>query len=160
VGQLDHLLLSTLPIEASLYACVKEAVPTVRAVRVPAPFTAFISLRNAAPGMANNAALTAIASDMYLKTVVIVDEDIDVFDTGRVLWAMSTRCQPVRDVVLLPNLRGSDLDPSCPQDGFTSKMFIDATAKPSLAEFSEISTFPREVMERLDPDKLLRFSKG
>jgi 2,5-furandicarboxylate decarboxylase 1 len=157
VGQFDHLLLSTLPMEASLYAHVKDDVPTVRAVRIPAPFTAFISLRNVTPGIVNSAILSAFNADMYMKHVVVVDEDIDIFNTSRVVWAMGTRCQPHRDVLLLPNLRGSDLDPSCTPDGFTSKMGIDATAKPSLAEFPAMSAFSREVMDRLDPDDLIKF---
>ena len=157
VGQIDHLLLSTMPMEASLLTHVKDAVPTVRAVGSPAPFTAFISLKKAAPGIANNAILAAMNADMYMKHVVVVDEDIDIFDTGRVLWAMATRCQPQRDVILLPNLRGSDLDPSCVPDGFTSKMGIDATAKPSLDEFPSLSTFSKDVIDRLNLDDLVRW---
>ena len=156
VGQFDHLLLSTLPMEASLYTHVKAAVPTVQAVRIPAPFTAFISLKNVVPGIVNSAILAAFDADMYIKQVVVVDEDINVFDTNRVVWAMGTRCQPHRDVILLPNLRGSDLDPSCAPDGFTSKMGIDATAKPSLAEFPAMSAFSQEVMDRLNLDLLIK----
>ncbi len=156
VGQLDHLLLSTLPMEASLYAHVKADVPTVRAVRIPAPFMAFISLKNVIPGIANSAILSALNSDMYMKHVVVVDEDIDVHNTSRVMWAIGTRCQPYRDVILLPNLRGSDLDPSCSPDGFSSKMGIDATAKPSLAEFPAMSAFSPEVMNRLNLDELIK----
>lgn len=157
VGQFDHLLLSTLPMEASLYTHVKAAVPTVSAVRIPAPFTAFLSIKNAAPGMANNAVLAAISADMYLKQVVVVDDDVNIFDTGRVLWAMGTRCQPHRDVMVLPNLRGSDLDPSCAPDGFSSKIGIDATAKPSLAEFPAMSAFSKEVMDNLKLDELIQW---
>jgi 2,5-furandicarboxylate decarboxylase 1 len=156
VGQLDHLLLSTLPMEASLYTHLKAAVPAVQAVRIPAPFTAFISIRNTAPGIVNNAILAGINADMYMKCVVVVDEDINIFDTARVLWAIGTRCQPQRDIMLLPNLRGSDLDPSCVPDGFTSKMGIDATAKPSLREFPSLSSFSQEVMDRLNLDELVR----
>jgi 2,5-furandicarboxylate decarboxylase 1 len=155
VGQLDHLLLSTVPMEASLYTHVRAAVPTVRAVRIPAPFTAFVSLKNAAPGVANNAGLAAISADMYMKQVIVVDDDVDIFDTGRVMWALATRCQPHRDVMVLQNLRGSDLDPSCAPDGFSSKMVIDATAKPTLAEFPQMSAFPKEVLDRLQIDDLV-----
>jgi 3-polyprenyl-4-hydroxybenzoate decarboxylase len=69
---------------------------------------------------------------------------------------MATRCQPQRDVILLPNLRGSDLDPSCVPDGLTSKMGIDATAKPSLEEFPSLSTFSKDVMDRLNLDDLVK----
>jgi UbiD family decarboxylase len=160
VGQFDHLLLSTLPMEASLYTHVKADVPTVRAIRIPAPFTAFISLKKEAPGMVNTAILSAFNADMYIKQVVVVDEDINIFDTNRVVWAMGTRCQPFRDVMLLPNLRGSDLDPSCVPDGFTSKMGIDATAKPSLKEFPAMSAFSREVMDRLNLEDLIKSKTG
>ena len=159
VGQFDHLLLSTVPMEASLYTHVKAAVPTVQAIRIPAPFTAFISLRNVLPGIVNTAILAAFNADMYIKQVIVVDEDINVFDTNRVVWAMGTRCQPFRDVIMLPNLRGSDLDPSSGPDGFTSKMGIDATAKPSLREFPSMSTFSRAVMERMNLDVLVKFEK-
>jgi 2,5-furandicarboxylate decarboxylase 1 len=156
VGQIDHLLLSTIPMEASLLEHVRAAIPTVRSVRIPSPFTAFISLKKVTPGIVNNAILATLNADMYVKHVVVVDEDINIFDTGRVLWAMATRCQPQRDVILLPNLRGSDLDPSCVPDGLTSKMGIDATAKPSLEEFPSLSTFSKDVMDRLNLDDLVK----
>jgi len=155
VGQWDHLILSTLPMEASLFVHLKNAVPTLKAVRIPAPFTAFISLENVTPGIANSAIIAAFNADMYMKNVIVVDEDIDIYDTSRVLWAVATRCQPMRDVVILPNMRGSDLDPSCVTDGFTSKIGIDATANPSLRECPSLSTFPRELMDRLKPEELL-----
>ena len=157
VGQIDHLLLSTIPMEASLLKHVRAAVPTVRSVRIASPFTAFISLKKVTPGIVNNAILAAFNADMYIKHVVVVDEDINIFDTGRVLWAMATRCQPQRDVILLPNLRGSDLDPSCSPDGFTSKMGIDATAKPALETFPALSTFSKDVLDRLNLDDLVRW---
>jgi 2,5-furandicarboxylate decarboxylase 1 len=157
VGQIDHLLLSTIPMEGSLLKHVRAAVPTVHSVRIASPFTAFVSLKKVAPGIVNNAILAVLNADMYIKHVVVVDEDINIFDTGRVLWAMATRCQPQRDVILLPNLRGSDLDPSCVPDGFTSKMGIDATAKPSLDEFPSLSSFSKDVMDRLNLESLLRW---
>lgn len=157
VGQIDHLLLSTIPMEGSLLKHVRAAVPTVRSVRIASPFTAFVSLKKVAPGIVNNAILAVLNADMYIKHVVVVDEDVNIFDTGRVLWAMATRCQPQRDVILLPNLRGSDLDPSCVPDGFTSKMGIDATAKPSLEEFPSLSTFSKDIIDRLNLDDLVRW---
>jgi 3-polyprenyl-4-hydroxybenzoate decarboxylase len=128
----------------------------VQAVRIPAPFTLFISLKNTTPGLANNAVLAAINADMYLKQVVVVDEDVNIYDTGRVLWAIATRCQPHRDIMVLPNMRGSDLDPSCVQDGFTSKVGIDATAKPSLAGFAPMTSFPRDLLARLNVEQLIK----
>jgi UbiD family decarboxylase len=61
-----------------------------------------------------------------MKQIVIVDEDIDVFDDRDVEWAVATRFQADRGLVVLHGVRGSSIDPSS-QDGFTSKVGIDAT---------------------------------
>jgi UbiD family decarboxylase len=55
-----------------------------------------------------------------------VDEDIDVYDDRDVEWAVATRFQADRGLVVLHGVRGSSIDPSS-QDGFTSKVGIDAT---------------------------------
>ncbi|MBI2215820.1 MAG: UbiD family decarboxylase [Candidatus Rokubacteria bacterium] len=149
VAHLDHLLLSTVPIEANLYRAVRAMVPSVRAVRVPAPFTCYVSLEQRAPGQAKNAILAVLGSDLYIKRVVVVDQDVDVFDDRQVTWAMATRCQPDRDLLVVTHARGSDLDPSAPQDGYTAKWGVDATAKPSLDAYTPRHRVPREVMERL-----------
>src|SRR5204863_65713 len=94
VAHLDHLLLSTIPIEANLYRAVRAMVPTVRAVRVPGPFTCFVSIEARVPGQAKNAILAVLGADLYMKRVVVVDEDVDVFDDRQVTRAIATRCQP------------------------------------------------------------------
>jgi UbiD family decarboxylase len=155
VGHLDHLLLSTIPMEANLLRAVKAAVPSVVAVRIPAPFMAFVAIEKRLKGQGMNVILSALGAEMYLKNVVVVDHDINIYDNHQVLWAISTRTQPDRDLVVMSNTRGSDLDPSCTVDGLTSKMGIDATAKPSLAEFTPRHEFPKGILERMDPEKYL-----
>lgn len=156
VAHLDHMLLSTIPMEANLYRAVRAMVPSVRAVRVPAPFTCYVSLEQRIPGQAKNAILAVLGADLYMKRVVVVDHDVDVFDDRQVNWAVGTRCQPDRDIAIVSNARGSDLDPSAPQDGYTAKWGIDATAKPLLASFTPRHRVPREVWERIDPARFLR----
>ena len=68
-----------------------------------------------------------------MKRVVVVDHDVDIFDDRQVTWAIATRCQPDRDITIVTHARGSDLDPSTAQDGYSAKWGVDATAKPSLA---------------------------
>ena len=150
VGHLDHLMLSTTPIEANLYRAVRAMVPTVKAVRVPAPFTCYVSIEQRISGQAKNAILAVLGADLYMKRVVIVDHDVDIFNDREVNWAIATRCQPDRDIAIISNTRGSDLDPSTKEDGNTAKWGVDATAKPSLAAFTPRHRIPRDVWQRID----------
>jgi UbiD family decarboxylase len=155
VAHLDHLLLSTIPIEANLYRAVRAMVPTVRAVRVPAPFTCYVSLEQRIAGQAKNAILAVLGADLYMKRVVVVDQDVDVFDDRQVNWAIATRCQPDRDLLVVPGARGSDLDPSTREDGYTAKWGVDATAKPSLAAYTPRHRVPPDVLGRIDLEAYL-----
>ena len=74
---------------------------------------------------------------------------MDVFDDRQVNWALATRCQPDRDITIVTHARGSDLDPSTREDGYTAKWGVDATAKPSLAAFTPRHRVPPEVWQRL-----------
>jgi UbiD family decarboxylase len=150
VAHLDHLLLSTIPMEANLYRAVRAMVPSVQAVRVPGPFTCYVSLEQRLPGQAKNAIMAVFGADLYMKRVVVVDHDVDVFDDRQVNWALATRCQPDRDVVIVTHARGSDLDPSTREDGYTAKWGVDATAKPSLAAYTPRHRVPPEILKRLD----------
>jgi UbiD family decarboxylase len=150
VGHLDHLMLSTTPIEANLYRAVRAMVPTVRAVRVPAPFTSYVSIEQRISGQAKNAILAVLGADLYMKRVVVVDHDVDIFNDRQVNWAIATRCQPDRDIAVVTNTRGSDLDPSTKEDGNTAKWGVDATAKPSLAAFTPRHRIPTEVWRRIN----------
>jgi 2,5-furandicarboxylate decarboxylase 1 len=150
VGHLDHLMLSTTPIEANLYRAVRAMVPTVKSVRVPAPFTCYVSIGQRISGQAKNAILAVLGADLYMKRVVVVDHDVDIFNDRQMSWAIATRCQPDRDIVIITNTRGSDLDPSTREDGNTSKWGVDATAKPSLAAYTPRHRIPKEVWRRID----------
>jgi UbiD family decarboxylase len=149
VAHLDHMLLSTIPMEANLYRAVRAMVPSVKAVRVPGPFTCYVSIEQRLPGQAKNAIMAVLGADLYMKRVVVVDHDVDVFDDRQVNWALATRCQPDRDIAIITNARGSDLDPSTREDGYTAKWGVDATAKPSLAAYTPRHRVPAEVWQRL-----------
>jgi 2,5-furandicarboxylate decarboxylase 1 len=150
VAHLDHLLLSTIPMEANLFRAVRAMVPSVKAVRVPGPFTCYVSIEQRAPGQAKNALLAVLGADLYMKRVVVVDHDVDVFDDRQMTWALATRCQPDRDILIVTHARGSDLDPSAKEDGYTAKWGVDATAKPSLAAYTPRHRIPAEVWQRID----------
>jgi 4-hydroxy-3-polyprenylbenzoate decarboxylase len=86
----------------------------------------------------------------YVKNVIIVDEDVNPHDLNQVLWALSTRFVPDRDLTLCPEHLTSSLDPSQPPSmrGVTVAMGIDAT-KPLRAYEREGAKFPESCD---DPD--------
>ncbi len=151
--------MATIPMEAILYKAIKGAVPTLVDVHVPAPFSLVISIRKRFQGQAQSAVLAAWSSVMYLKQVIVVDEDVDVTNLQEVMWAIATRSQADRDIFVIPGARGSSLDPSAGTEGVVTKMGIDATAKPSLTSFAKRNTVPKEVMDRIDLEDYLNLEK-
>jgi 2,5-furandicarboxylate decarboxylase 1 len=150
-GYTEHKLMGAVPREAALIKAVRQSVPTVKNVCMPVSgncrFHAYISIDKRAPGQAKNAICAAFAADMLLKHVVIVDEDIDVFDEEQVLWAVSNRFQADKDLVVIANAQGSELDPSAGPGGVNAKMGLDAT-KP-LDGFPPELRVPDEVMKKI-----------
>jgi 2,5-furandicarboxylate decarboxylase 1 len=132
------------------YAAIRQALRTagvqVKDINVTLGGCAFwhavISIKKQ-PGEGKNALLAAL-SVMDLKHVVVVDDDIDVNDPGEVEWAIATRVQGDRDVMIVSNARAKPLDPSLPQ-GYGvvptgAKVGIDATIPEGI---------PREYYERI-----------
>ncbi|MDX1670572.1 MAG: UbiD family decarboxylase, partial [Limnobacter sp.] len=66
---------------------------------------------------------------MYTKFIVVVDEDVDTRDWKEVIWAITTRMDPVRDTVLIENTPIDYLDFASPVSGLGGKMGLDATSK-------------------------------
>ena len=66
---------------------------------------------------------------MYTKFIIVVDDDIDVRDWKQVIWAITTRMDPVRDTVLMENTPIDYLDFASPVSGLGGKMGLDATNK-------------------------------
>ncbi len=161
-GYTEHKMMGAVPREAALIKAVRQTVPTVKNVCVPVSgncrFHAYISIAKRAPGQAKNAICAAFAADMLLKHVVIVDEDIDVFDEEQVLWAVSNRFQADKNLVVIANAQGSELDPSAGPGGVNAKMGLDAT-KP-LDGFPPELRVPDEIMKKIQlEDFLPAFSK-
>jgi 2,5-furandicarboxylate decarboxylase 1 len=125
----DHLNLSRIPRESEMAARITERFPGVVAIHYPTSgthFHCYVSLRQSRPGEARQVMLALLGWDPYLKMVVAVDPDVDITDDHDVLWAVATRLQPHRDILLVDGLPGSLLDPSS-TGGATSRMGLDAT---------------------------------
>jgi UbiD family decarboxylase len=71
--------------------------------------------------------MAAFAAHTSLKHVVVVDDDINIFDPNDVEFAIATRVKGDKDILIITNVRGSSLDPRGALDGTTTKVGIDAT---------------------------------
>ncbi|MEM2926798.1 MAG: UbiD family decarboxylase [Candidatus Bathyarchaeia archaeon] len=130
-GGEEHRLLMGLPQEPRIYRAVQNITPEVRRV-VLTPggcnwLHAIVSIRKRVEGEGKNVGLAALAAHPSLKLVIVVDEDIDIYDPTSVEWAIATRLQPSKGVVIIPDTHGSTIDPSSGKMGLTGKWIIDAT---------------------------------
>ncbi|MYN13188.1 UbiD family decarboxylase [Pusillimonas sp. TS35] len=93
---------------------------------------AVVSMRKQYPGHAKRVMFglwSVLRQFMYTKFIVVVDHDVDVRDWKEVIWAMTTRMDPVRDTVLVENTPIDYLDFASPVSGLGGKMGLDATNK-------------------------------
>lgn len=138
----EHPMSMMLPLEAAVTGTVSKVVADLRAVHFPPSGScshhAYISIKKSVQGEGKRAALAALAAVQFLKLVVVVDEDIDIFRDEEVLWAISTRVRGDLDIDIIPGITGNRMDPVGPYDelhqrrvgggGFmTTKVIIDAT---------------------------------
>ncbi len=129
----EHLNLARIPRESEMAAKLKSRFPDVTAVHYPTSgthFHCYVALRQRRAGQARQVMLGLLGWDPYLKTVIAVDDDVDVTRDSDVLWALATHFQPHRDIFTVDGLPGSPLDPSSGSDGTTSRMALDATRGP------------------------------
>lgn len=128
-GLTDMLVPDNMAMEGKLFGMIRAVAPSLRNVHVPASgrrFHAWIQLQDPAPGEARDALAAALAY-RRVKTAIVVDEDIDLFDAEELMWALATRVQWDRDLIQLQGLTTSTLDPSLDAGAQTgAKLGIDA----------------------------------
>ena len=130
----EHLNLSRVPRESEMAEKLMERFPSVTRLHYPnsgVHFHAYVALRARREGEARQVMLALLGWDPYVKTVIAVDEDIDVTDDSQVMWALATHFQPHRDALVIEGLPGNALDPSASSVGTTSRMGLDATRGPN-----------------------------
>jgi UbiD family decarboxylase len=155
----DHITTLGLIREAEIANALARVIPNVRGVHVPlsgtSSFTAYVSIAQSRPGEAKHVIPIVLGVDHYVKLVIVVDDDIDVFDESDVLWAVATRMQADRDLVVISGSLGAMLDPSADDRGVTAKLGIDATRPfgqsfaQKLVMSSEKMVWARELVDRL-----------
>jgi UbiD family decarboxylase len=154
-GYAEHRLLMGLPVEAKMFDYIKNVVPTTQAVHLTDGgcnwLIAVIQIKKRLEGEPKNALMAAFSAHPSLKMATIVDDDIDPTNPVAVEYAIATRCQADKDFIIMPNAKGSSLDPSSDQTNLlTTKVGIDATA--SLLkdkERFEIAKIPGEEKTKL-----------
>ena len=90
---------------------------------------------------------------MYTKWVIVVDDDIDARDWKDVMWAVSTKMDPARDITVIENTPIDYLDFASPESGLGSKIGLDATDKwepETKREWGEEIRMDKAVVERVD----------
>ncbi len=128
----EHRLLMSLPVEVKLFQGVKNTVPSTKVVHLTDGgcnwLHAVIQIKKSYEGEPKNAILSAFANHPSLKLAIVVDDDINPFDIKSVEFAIATRFQGDKSLIIIPNTKGSSLDPSSDQDNLlTTKVGIDAT---------------------------------
>ena len=159
-GYGEHRLLMGMPIESKLNGELKKAFSQVKQVSMTNGGSnwlhAVVQIKKKTESDAKKIIKKTFESHRSLKQVTIVDEDIDPNNAESVEYAMATRFQADKDLVIIKNVRGSSLDPSSDQKKLqTAKMGIDATRSTSKRpEGFEMAKIPK-----IDKIKLEKYFK-
>ena len=160
----EHVVMAGIPTEASIIQIVERAMPG-RLVNVYAhsagggKYMAIIQFKKSVAsdeGRQRQAALLAFAAFSELKHVILVDEDVDPFDSNDVMWALNTRYQGDIDTIFIPGVRCHPLDPSQTSNynpvlrdvGISCKVIFDCTVP-----FKLKNEFQRSKFMDVDPSR-------
>lgn len=130
-GSLEHKLLMGMPREPTIFRAVNEVVKCLDVNVNPGGCSwlhAIVQIDKQHEDDGKKAIAAAFAGHRSCKHVYVVDDDIEIYDPLQVEWAMATRFQGDRDLVVLDKESGSSLDPSAePGTKLTTKMGFDLT---------------------------------
>ena len=156
-GKSEHKLLMGLPREPTIYAEVSKVCECRDVLVTPGGMSwlhAVVQIVKRHPDDGKRAIEAAFRGHGSLKHVVVVDEDINIRDMRDVEWAIATRFQADRDLIVLEDQPGSSLDPSAThvpgQKARTSKMGLDATIPWRKPDGTLRTEAEREAFKRVD----------
>ena len=167
-AHIDHPSTGAPPFEGLLWDILKPRFANLTNVYMPLSGTgryhAYLQMKDPGVGEARQAILQALSvRGEFIKHVWVFDDDIDIFDPREVMWAVATRSQWSRDVIIIPEAKMVMLDPSTRVPAGTDVGGIDCT-KPSGEPYEERVGCSPEVLERIklkdfvSPDALVRVS--
>ncbi len=141
-GRKEHKMLMGIPQEPRMKKQISNTIPTVKQVVMTEGggswLHAVVQIKKRTHGDGKNTIVAALAAHPSLKRVVVIDEDVEPSDPVDVEWAIATRVQPDRDLVLVPGAKGSSLDPSAGEGSTTCKWGIDATKPLGSTKFDRV----------------------
>ncbi|MCL6477468.1 MAG: UbiD family decarboxylase [Peptococcaceae bacterium] len=128
----EHDTLIGLFTSVPLYKQLKETMPEVTCVNAlyQHGLTIIVSTEQRFGGYAKSVAFRLASTPhgiTYAKNIILVDSFVDPFDLNQVMWALSTRLRPEKDVIVIPGTPGHPLDPCSDPPGMGNKLIIDAT---------------------------------
>ena len=157
-GGVEHLLLGGIPREATLLEHLQRSFPSVRDVRLTRGGTCryhlAVKIDKKSQGEPKNIIMGAFGGHYDIKQVVVVDMDVNIDDETEIEWAVATRFQADRDLVIVSGAQGSKLDPSS-DNGISAKMGIDAT-KPLSTEPMEFKRIHVKGVEKVNLGQVLQ----
>jgi len=154
-SEMEGCVFHKIPMSATIYRRLKDVGggPNLHNVMaLPGIFGVVVQMTQRYYGEAKNLLMAALASEyQHPKVAIAVDADVDIFNHTELMWALTTRVNPERDVVIIPGTHNHAMDASLPEIGAPgtalwqragSKMIIDATIPPP-ADAEARSAFER-----------------
>ncbi|HEY3291512.1 MAG TPA: UbiD family decarboxylase [Anaerolineae bacterium] len=131
-GWNEHIYIgNVLPREPLLMRFVKHTSKNVQAVHIPPYTNGFLVVVQLAQksnmGEPRNCAMGAFAAHPNFRICVVVDADVNIYDSADLMWALTTRVDWGRDVFTVPSAQGHEMDPANDSKGIGTKIGIDAT---------------------------------
>ncbi|MCL6563328.1 MAG: UbiD family decarboxylase [Firmicutes bacterium] len=155
VSHADNHVLGGFALEAKVFEAVHQYVHGVKAVHLPLSgccrFLCYISIHKQTEGEGKLALAAALPVDSRIKYVIVVDDDVDVFNEAEVLWAFATRTKLPEDSITITDIIGEGLDPMAidtEKSSLINKVGYDAT-KPVETGFAEKVGWPQEIVEKV-----------
>ncbi|MCF6776814.1 UbiD family decarboxylase [Thiotrichales bacterium 19X7-9] len=128
---IENIAIGGVSREASILQRIQVNFPTVIDLRLTpgglGRYHIVVKVAKTEYGLAKNIIACAFGCHYDIKQVIVVDADIDIDDPEHIEWAIATRFQAQRDLVVINQALGSKLDPSAKAHGLSSKLGLDAT---------------------------------
>ncbi|MFW6121224.1 MAG: UbiD family decarboxylase [Petrotogales bacterium] len=138
-GRLEHKMLMGMPKEPTIYDEVSKVVNCKNVLVTMGGGSwlhGIVQINKKNPGDPKKAIEAAFNGHKSMKHVIIVDEDVDIYNPNAIEWAIATRFQGDKDLVIKPDQPGSSLDPSGKHEvgkkTLTTKVGVDATIPPQV----------------------------
>ena len=145
-GWTEHIYIgNVLPREPLVLTFIRHVSKGVTGLHIPPygnGFAAIVQVKKSNPGEPKNICLAAFTAHVNIAKVIVVDEDVNIYDPADVLWALTNRVDWSKDTFTVPGAQGHEMDPTSDARGVQTKIGIDATYKPERRNYGERIRYP------------------